>query len=336
MGDILTMEGYAAGNRAFQTGNAVNQLRLSVSVDTGDTDDLPCPDGEGDIVHGVLLAELGGHSEVLHLQNHIPGVAFLLLDGKLHIPSHHHPGQVRLGAVLHIHSADVLALAQHGAAVSHGGNLVELMGDEEDGLALCRQIAHDLQQLLNFLRGQHGGGLVKNQDFIVPVQHLQDFGTLLHTHGDILHQCIGVDLQAVLLGQSHNLFPCLVPLEEAVFGVLHTQNDVVQHREALHQLKVLVHHADAQGVGIIGVVDGDNFPILPDKALLRLIQAEQDAHQRGLTGAVFPQQGVDFTPAQLQGHIVVGDNSRESLGNVHHFNGVFRVAQANYLLFHKL
>ena len=70
---------------------------------------------------------------------------------------------------------------------------------------------------------------------------------------------------------------------------LHAHDDIVQHGEALHQLEVLVDHADAQRVGIVGVLDADLHAVLPDGALLRLIQAEQDAHQRGLAGAVFAQ-----------------------------------------------
>ena len=36
---------------------------------------------------------------------------------------------------------------------------------------------------------------------------------------------------------------------------LHAHDDVVQHRKAVHQLEVLVHHADPQVIGVIGVLD---------------------------------------------------------------------------------
>ena len=76
---------------------------------------------------------------------------------------------------------------------------------------------------------------------------------------------------------------------------LHAQDDVVQHGEALHQLEVLVDHADAQCVGVVGVLDGNLHAVLFDDALLGLVQAEQHAHQRGLAGTVFAQQGVDLS-----------------------------------------
>ena len=96
---------------------------------------------------------------------------------------------------------------------------------------------------------------------------------------------------------------------------------------------MLMHHADAEGIGIIGVVDLDNFAVFLNGPLLSLIQAEQDTHQGGLSGAVFPQQGVDFAGFQLKGHIIIGDDSRKTLGNVQHFYCIGFVAQSNYLLF---
>ena len=52
----------------------------------------------------------------------------------------------------------------------------------------------------------------------------------------------------------------------------------------------------------------------------RLIKAEQNRHQRGFTGAVFAQQGMDLTLAQLQGNVVIGDDTWELFGDIQHFN----------------
>ena len=90
----------------------------------------------------------------------------------------------------------------------------------------------------------------------------------------------------------------------------------------LYTSKVLVHHADTQIVGVVGVLDGHHLAVLFDDALLRLVQAEKHAHQRGLPGAVFAQQGVDLSLFQLQGDIVVGHDAGEPLGDIQHLNGV--------------
>ena len=54
--------------------------------------------------------------------------------------------------------------------------------------------------------------------------------------------------------------------------------------------------------------------------MFRLVQTEQNAHQRGFTGAVFAQQGVHFAAAQLEGDIVVGLDAGEFLGDVQHLD----------------
>ena len=60
--------------------------------------------------------------------------------------------------------ADVLALAQHGHAVGDLQHLVQLMRDDDEGLAVGLHVAHDGEELVRLLRGQHGGGLVQDED----------------------------------------------------------------------------------------------------------------------------------------------------------------------------
>ena len=88
---------------------------------------------------------------------------------------------------------------------------------------------------------------------------------------------------------------------------------------------MLVHHADVQRRGVVGVLYFDLLAIFLDYALLRLIEPEQHAHKRAFAGAVFTQQCVNFSALQLQGDVVVGNDARELLGYVEHFNDVIRL-----------
>ena len=196
------------------------------------------------------------------------------------------------------------------------------MGDEEDGFALGLEAPHNVHQLVDFLGSQHGGRLVENQNLVVPVEHLQNLHTLLHANADVLHLGIGVHLQSVALGQLHDLLPGSGTVHHHTLHRLRAQNDVVQHREALHQLEVLVHHADVQGGGIVGVIDPDLLTILLDNSLFRLVQAEQDAHQSGLARAVLAQKGVDLAALQLERHVIIGLDAGEFLGDVQHFDDI--------------
>ena len=111
-------------------------------------------------------------------------------------------------------------------------------------------------------------------------------------------------------------------MQEAQLGILRAQDDVVQDGKHVDELEVLVHHADAQRRCVVGVVDLHRLAVFADLALLRLIQAEQDGHQCGLACAVFAQQGVDLTLAQLQGDVVVGLDAGKLLGDVKHFDHI--------------
>ena len=301
---------------------AVDQLRLTVAVDAGDADDLARAHLKRYVMHGVVLVLPGGDRQVLHVEQHVARRARLFLHVEIDAAPDHHGRELLGGSIFRLDRADALALAQNGAAVGHGHDLLQLVRDEQDRLALGREPAHDLHQLADLLRGEHGGRLVEDEDLIVAVEHLEDLGALLHTDGDVLDARIRVDLQAVFFRQREHLFARLALLQEAMLRRLNAHDDIVQHREALDQLEVLVHHADAEAVGVVRVFDGDDLAVLADLALLGLIQAEQDGHERGLAGAVFAEQRMDLPLAQLERDVVIGHDAREALRDVQHFNGI--------------
>ena len=234
---------------------------------------------------------------------------------------HHIRHFLRIG-VLREHVAHELAVAQHGHAVAERLDLVHLVRDDDDGLAVVAHAAQYGEELVRLLRGEHGGRLVEDEDLIVAVEHLEDLGALLHTDGDVLDARIRIDLQTVFFRQRKHLFARLALLQEAMLRRLDAHDDIVQHREALDQLEVLVHHADAEAVGVVRVFDGDDLAVLADLALLGLIQAEQDGHERGLAGTVFAEQRMDLPLAQLERDVVIGHDAREALRDVQHFNGI--------------
>ena len=322
MGDVLAAQLHGAAGDLIQARQALDELRLAVAVDTGDAHDLSGPDLQAHVVNGVPLVLVGGHAHVPHPQNGVLGLGRLLHHLQLHRAAHHHVGQLLLVGVAGVHRAHIPALAQNGDPIRHGHDLVELVGDKQDGLALLGKAAHDVHQLVDLLGSQNGGGLVEDEDLVVAIQHLQDLHPLLHTHGDVLHLGVQVHPQAVPLGQLLDLLPGRLFLQEAQLGILRAQDDVVQDGEHVDELEVLVHHADAQRRCVIGVVDLHRLAVFADLALLRLIQAEQDGHQRGLACAVFAQQGVDLTLAQLQGDVVVGLDAGKLLGDVKHFDHI--------------
>ena len=173
------------------------------------------------------------------------------------------------------------------------------MGDEKDGLAFTGKLLHRGHELFDLLRGEHRGRLVEDENFVVAIQHLQNFDTLLHTNRDILDLGVKVDIQAVALGDLLDLFARLFFLQKAALRCLRAEDDVVEHGEHVHQLEVLVHHADAERGGVVRVLDGHDLAIFLDDALLRLVKAEQNRHQGRFARAVFTEQGMDLTLFEL-------------------------------------
>jgi hypothetical protein len=100
------------------------------------------------------------------------------------------------------------------------------------------------------------------------------------------------------------------------------QDDVLDHREAVDELEMLVHHADAEFVGVVGVADGGFAAVHQDPARIGLVEAEKDGHEGRLAGSVLSQQGVDRALLHPEGHAVVGANSGKILGDVDHLDGV--------------
>ena len=330
VGNIVPAQLHGAAAGLLQAGQAVYQLGLAVAINARDTQDLPAARGKGHIVHGVLLVQLAGHGKVLYLQHRLAGLRRGFLHLQLDRAAHHHIAQLLLVGLGRIDGADIFALAQYGAAVRHRHDLIEFMTDKEDALALLGQVAHDLHQLIDLLRGQYGGRLIKDKDLIIAVQHLQDLHPLLHTDGDILHLGVHVNGKPVFFRELLHLLPGFFLLQKAQLGVLRPQDDVIQHGKNINELEVLVHHADAQCRGVIGVIDLYRHAVFADLSFFRLVQAKEHAHQRTFARTVFAQQRVDLPAPQLQGNIVICLNAGELLGDVKHFNNVIIVV----VLFH--
>ena len=323
VGNFLSAEADAARAHRLKAGQSRHELGLPVALDARQAHDLARAHLKRHVLDRVGGVHAAPDRHVLHIQDDFTGRAILLLDLQADRTAHHHAGEFLLGGVLDVHGADALALAKHGAAVGHGHDLGQLVGDEEDGLALLGEASHDFHQLVDFLRGEHGGRLVQDEDFVVAVEHLEDLHALLHADRYIFNQGIGINAHPIPIAQFQNLFAGVLLLKKAQSGVLCAEDDVVQHGEDVHQLEVLMHHSDVQRVCVVGIVDVDDLAVLLDGSLIRLIQAEQHAHQRGLARAVFSQQGVNFALFELKRHVVVGLNSREFFGDVQHLDYVF-------------
>ena len=104
-------------------------------------------------------------------------------------------------------------------------------------------------------------------------------------------------------------------------GSSQTQDDVLRRGEHVHQLVVLVDHADAWlSKASFGERMEAEHTVDIDFALVGEVDAGEHIHQRRLSAAVFTEQGKDLAPVDGQVDAVVCDDLAKALGNVSEFN----------------
>ena len=62
------------------------------------------------------------------------------------------------------------------------------------------ELAQVVEQLVDLLRHQHGGRLVEDDDLGAAVEHLEDLDALAGADAELLDQPVGLDAQAVGVG----------------------------------------------------------------------------------------------------------------------------------------
>ena len=233
--------------------------------------------------------------------------------------SDHHVRQGLRIRPTRLDSADVLALSQYGDAVADLHDLVELVGDDDDGLAVLLHVPKDLEELDRLLGGQHCSRLIQHQDVRTAEEDLDDLHGLLLRHGHVVHLHRRIDLETVAV--ADRLDPAL-DLSHVHSAFIKTENHVLGRGEDLDELVVLMDHSNAMLVGILRRPDIYLLSILEYAAFIRLIDSAEHVHQRRLSASVLSQQGEDLTPSDGEVYVVVGQHLPEALGDAQHLNGV--------------
>ena len=198
-------------------------------------------------------------------------------------------------------------------AVGDVEHLVELVGDEDDRLALGLERAQDREQLVRLLRRQHGRGLVEDEDVGAAVERLQDLHALLLADRDRLDLRVGLHGEAEALRDVAHPLARLVHVHERASVRLDAEDDVLRHRHHGDEHEVLVHHPDPEVDRLVRGADPLRLPAHADLALVGVVEPVEDVHQRRLAGAVLAEERVHLAGAELEVDRVVGDDAREPL-----------------------
>ncbi len=200
------------------------------------------------------------------------------------------------------HIADELTVTEDRYAVGERFDFVHFVRDYDDGLSVVAHVAQHGEELVGLLRRENGGRLVKDENVRAAVEDLYDLDRLLLGDGHIVDLLRRIDAEAIFIADLADL--CRGRLEIELAG--QTENDVLRRRQHIHELEMLMDHANAVVKGVLGGADDNFFPVDLDLALVRKIDAGEHIHKRRLAAAVFAEQREDLSAVDVQPYLIVG------------------------------
>ena len=247
----------------------------------------------------------------------------------MQLAAHHRLSDLARGGVLGDELRRVRAAAQHRDAVGHREDLAQLVGDEDECLALAAELADDREQLVDLLRREHRGRLVEDEQLRSAVQHLQDLDALLQSERDVLDASARLDHDLEALLELADPSFDRAPVEHRSHALV-TEHDVLRHGERRHEHEVLVDHPDAERDRVARSGDAYVLAVEADGAGVRVIEAVQDVHEGRLARAVLADERVDLALVHDEVHALQRLQLAETLGDAAHLEkrlgGPFRRA----------
>ena len=166
----------------------------------------------------------------------------------------HHGDEPVLGDVGDAALADEAAVAEDGVAVGDAEDLVELVADEEDRLALGLQLLDQREELGDLLVRERGGRLVHDDDAGVDRERAGDGDEVLVGDAEVAQPRARVDARRADAGEHGagvGVHP--LPVDQAEAGARGVaEEDVLGDRELVEEHGLLVDRGDAGGGGGVG------------------------------------------------------------------------------------
>ena len=299
-----------------QAGDRVDQLRLAVRVDAGEAEDLAGADGEAHVANGLEPAVVEDRAGSPPRAAPSPGCAAVLSTRS----STSRPTIIfaRPSSVAPVADTVSTSLPRRsvGDPVGDLEHLVELVRDEDDRLPLRLERSDDLEELLRLLRREHCGRLVEHEDLGTAVERLQDLDALLLADRDPVDARVGVDGEPVALRQLVDApVGGAVVEQHACTSRLGGEHDVLGDGHHRDEHEMLVHHADPVLDRGLRRAQVDRLAAEQDATLVGRVEPVEDVHQSRLPGPVLAEQRVHLTREKVEVDVVVGEHSREPLGD---------------------
>ncbi len=320
--ELAALQGHLAGLILPQAAQALGHLRPARAGQTGNAEDLALAHLEGDVVQGEAVL-LPGAAEIAHLQNGVADLHLRLGIHVAHLAAYHPADELLLRHILNGRGVDIGAVPDDRDAVGDFENLLHAVADVQHTHALLLQAGDGTEEGPHLLVGQGGGGLVENQHLGVVGQGLGDLHHLLGGHAQIIDLGIVVDLtgDAQEVEDLVRLLPHgpIVDVGDEPGQLGHrlvAHEHVLQNRQILEETGFLEDDGNSLSISVVGFADGHLLAIEIDFAAVRLMDAGDDLHHRGLAGAVLAAHGVHLPPGQLDLHVLQRLDAGEALVDI--------------------
>ena len=229
----------------------------------------------------------------------------------LEVRADHHLGHRARSLALRVAVGDDLAAAQDGRGVAERDDLVQLVRDVEDRAAARGELPQGLEQLLDFLRRQHRGRLIHDQEPRVEEQRAHDLDPLALADAERRDDAARIELELVGLEHPVELGEELARRQARI----EAERDVFQNRHRFEQREMLEHHADAEAARGARVRDPGGEPSKTISSLVGGEDAVDHLDQGRFACAVLAEQGVDLARLDAEVDVVVGAHAGKGLAD---------------------
>src|SRR6185295_8915240 len=212
------------------------------------------------------------------------------------------------------------SIAQHGAAVGDRHDLVEAMGNIDDGSALALHASEHRKQPGDLALLERRRRLVENEDAAAPAQRLGDGHELAFREAERSDRRARIRREVELGEHLSRLLVHARAIDQREWAEAPHRNvaerDIFRNGECRYEPQLLRDGHDARSDGITRAYKLAFFPVDADDAAVGTMDATQDADQRGFAGAVLADDGVDFAKRHSEVDAVERDRRAESFAPI--------------------
>ena len=278
----------------------LDELVLAVAGDAGDAEDLAGPDLEVDAADD-LAAAVVLDAQAVDAEHGVARVRLAAVDGQLDLATDHQLRQVVLVGLGREPLADDPAAPDDRDPIGDLEDLVELVADEDDAVALGREPPQDGEDLLGLLRREHGGRLVEDEDPRLAVERLEDLDPLLPADRQVStlasgsiskpNGCPSSTIRRCASLRSRKTGLAIVSSPRRMFSATVSTGTSMKCWWTMLMPRSMA----SDGPRIV-----DRLAVEQDLALVRHREPVEDVHQGRLAGAVLAEQRVDLAGAEVE------------------------------------